>query len=302
MRGTTLPRRGLLVLTSALVAVVLAGGSPAVGGDNDVLRPARPLEGTATLAEHGERQLERLPWDTHIIRANLSAAQPRAIAGCYVEGRELLVLTESGLVSCLTRSDLQPRWVSSLRAPLSALPSEGSTHYVFQVKDYEGSYWIHSLAKRTGIETAGFPVRLPFAASSGIAANGSSVWMGSLGSAGDVKTLASISLITGRRGWGFGTSGMIFASPVLDPKGDTLVVATDDGAAMAFAAEAEAPDGTLWSTNELGKVYAAPAVTPDHVVIGSSDGLLRCLNVHSGEANWLQGLDAPIKTSACTAA
>jgi outer membrane protein assembly factor BamB len=298
MRGTILPRGGLLVFTATLTAAVLAVGNPASGGGEDVLRPARPPSGARSLAELGERQLERLPWDVLVVRANLSAEEPRAIAGCYLMQRELLALTDSGLLYCLTRTDLQPRWVSSLRAPLVAAPAEGPTHYVFLVKDHEGAYWLHALSKRTGVETSGFPIRLPYAVSSaGVAANGSMAWMGSLGSPGDNKTLASISLITGRRGWGFGTSGMIFAAPVLDPKGDTLVVATDDGIALALPADTEAPDGPLWQLGALGSVYAAPAVTPEHVVIGSGDGLLRCVDLHSGEIKWLQGIDAPIKTS-----
>jgi hypothetical protein len=80
-------RRGLLVLLVGLLAssVTLPDAS---GGDG------------ASLGDHAEKALEKLPWEANVIRANLGKRHPVAVAGMYVMERQLLVLTNAGRVYC----------------------------------------------------------------------------------------------------------------------------------------------------------------------------------------------------------
>ncbi|MHC5012575.1 MAG: outer membrane protein assembly factor BamB family protein, partial [Planctomycetota bacterium] len=141
-----------------------------------------------------------------------------------------------------------------------------------------------------------FPVRLPFAVSSGITAGGSYAMMGSLGSPGDNRTVESVNLADGRVGWGWRTRGLVWATPQVDPTGNSLVVAGEDGTVTSLPVGEGAPSGVNWSTRLTGAVTASPAITPEHVVVGSHDGLVRCLDLATGNVNWLEGVDAPIRT------
>ena len=40
---------------------------------------------------------------------------------------------------------------------------------------------------------------------------------------------------------------------------------------------------------------SAPAVTPDHVIVGTWDGLLYNLNLLSGEVNWMRTVNDPVR-------
>ena len=290
-----MPARGLL-LTCIIVALCVVGATrPAVG--EDVLRPPRGSgSGTAgTLADLGEKALERLPWDTTIVRANLSSERPVAVVACYLMRKDLLVVSQSGLVYCMSRRDLTPRWVSALKAPLAAVPAEGPTHYTFLVKACDASYWVQAWSKRSGAENAGFPARLPFAASSGITNNAAYVWIGSLGSPKNNLTLESVNLTNGRPGWGWRTRGVLWASPGVDASGNSLIIAGEDGTVTSLTTGGMTAQ-VNWRTNVKGAVTTTPALSPEHVIVGSHDGTLRCLDIASGEVTWLEGIDAPIRT------
>jgi len=250
-----------------------------------------------TLADLGEKALEKLPWDPKIVRANLSAERPVAVSACYLMHNDLLVVTREGLVYCMSRRDLTPRWVTPLKAQLAAVPAEGPAHYTFLTKATDGAYWVQALRKRSGADEIGFPSRLPFATSSGVANNGSRVWIGSLGSPRNNRTVESLSLANGRGGWGWRTRGLLWATPVLDPSGNSLVVAGEDGTVTSLPTGAEAPEEPNWSVKLTGAVTATPVVTPEHVVVGAHDGTLRCLGLSTGETLWLQGLDSPLRRS-----
>jgi outer membrane protein assembly factor BamB len=281
-------------VSAFVIALCLVGAPrPAVAGDGPP-----PCAGNGlSLADLGEQALEKLPWDVKIVRANLSAERPVAIAACYLMQEDLLVVTREGLVYCMSRRDLTPRWVSSLKSQLGAVPSEGPLHYTFLMKATDGAYWVQAFRKRSGAEETGFPTRLPFASSSGVTNNGSRIWIGSLGSPRNNRTVESLSLVNGRRGWGWRTRGLLWASPVVDPSGNSLVVAGEDGTVVSLNAGGEAPSEPNWTVTLTGAVTATPVVTPEHVVVGAHDGTLRCIALGSGEILWLNGLDSPLRQS-----
>ena len=292
-----MPARGLLIATSMFMCVlalcVLGAPRPALGGDGV---PACAGNGQS-LADLGEQALEKLPWDVKIVRANLSSERPVAIAACYLMQQDLLVITREGLVYCMSRRDLTPRWVSALKSQLGAVPSEGPLHYTFLMKATDGAYWVQAFRKRSGAEETGFPTRLPFASSSGVTNNGSRVWVGSLGSPRNNRTVESLSLVNGRPGWGWRTRGILWATPVVDPSGNSLVIAGEDGTITSLPAGGEIPEEANWSVKVTGAVTATPVVTPEHVVVGAHDGTLRCIDLGSGEIRWLHGLDSPLRRS-----
>ena len=308
MRGTSSTRRptlwglplftlaalGALALGAMTLTGVAADRASADGGD--ALRPARPIEGPTTMARVGEQALERLPWDMVLVRARIGAGRPAAIAAIYLMSQDLLVIEENGRVTCLARRDLQPRWMWTLSGSLHRPPAEGSGHYVFLVRAPNGAYAVHALSRRTGVDTNGFPVRLPYGVSGGIGANAGMVWISALGSPYDNKTLTSLNLANGRPGWGWYTTGLLSADPVLDPSGKLLVICSDDGTVLAIEATAQTPLEPAWTVRGLGSITATPAVTPDHLIVGGHDGLVRCMDVRSGEVLWMQNVGNAVKS------
>lgn len=295
MRVNVTARTGLLVVTAA----ALGGMAVSAFAEGDALKPARPAPSNTTLAKFAEAQLERLPGEWVITRVPLSAAGPVAVTNAYVMSQDLLVVDSTGRVTCLTRRDNTPRWMWTLSGALDGKrpPAEGSGHYVFLTRSPSGQYVVDALSKRTGLPAGGFPVRLPYGVSAGVAANTSMVFIGSLGSPRDNKTLTSLELATGSPGWGWYTTGMIMGDPRLDPRGDTLVVCGDDGVVTALSATAAQPQSPAWTSRSSGAITATPAVTPEHVVVGSQDGLVRCLDLRSGEVLWMKNVGEAVKTS-----
>ncbi len=288
MRGFHVTRLGICLLPALALVLVLGAPNAASGNERGA---------TASLGDLGERALEKLPWPAHIIRADLGRDRPVSVAGCYLMDQHLIVITAGGRITCLDQRNFEPRWVNSLKAPLARAPAEGPTHFVFLCKDHMGVFWAQSISKRSGTEASPSPVRLPYACSAGIDANGSSVFLASLGSPRSNKTLETVSLITGRRGWGYSSTGMLWADPRLDPDGDIVIIAGDDGVVTALPADASTPARENWIRDIGGSIRGTPAVTPEHVVVGNADGTLYCLNIFSGAVNWLQGLDEPIRTA-----
>lgn len=304
MRSISLKRRGFGRLAAGLLALAVLATVPcffsgtATADDGPVLKTPRPVSGAGSRADHGENRLERLPWNTHILRADLSRDRPVAVAGFYLMERHLIVVTQSGRVYCLDRFNLQPRWVQTLKAPLFRAPCESPTHFCFLCKDYQGAYWLHSISKSSGAEGIRFPRRIPFSASSGVAATGSMAFMGSLGSPRNNKTFESLNLITGRRGWGYRATGLIFGSPAVDPEGDAVVFATDDGIVTSLPAGVSPPSDKNWSFSAGSTVKGGPAVTPKHVVVANRDGMVYNLDMDTGRVNWLKTVKQAVNTPA----
>ena len=258
----TTTRRALVVAVLALGGLLMLGGGSAAG--DGLLKPPQPCGGTRR-GDIGEMQMERLPWNVHVLRADLSRDRPVAIAGFYVFDRHLIVVAQSGMVWCLDRFNLEPRWANMLSAPLFQPPAEGATHFTFLCKDYRGQYWLHAISKRSGEEGPDFPRRLGFAASSGVAANASMAFMGSLGAAHHNKTFESVNLVDGRGGWGYLAPGMVFAAPQMDAAGKNVVFTTDNGHVISLPAGALPPRGPNWDKTTGNNMKYGPGLSPEQV-------------------------------------
>lgn len=280
-------RRALAVALLAFGAVTTFGATSASG--DGLLKPANAPGGTRR-GDIGEMQFERLPWNVHVLRADLSRDRPVAIAGFYIMDRHLLVVAQSGRVYCMDRFNLEPRWVNTLHAPLFQAPAEGDTHFVFLCKDYRGQFWVHAISKRTGEESPEFPRRLGFAASSGVAANASMAFMGSLGASLHNKTFESVNLVNGRGGWGYLAPGLVAGAPQMDAAGKNVIFTTDNGHVISLPAGATPPRTPNWDAVVGSHMRQAPAVAPKHVIAASRDGVVTCLDADNGRTMWLQSI------------
>ena len=291
---------GAIVVGALLCGTLLGGGLPRAAADEEggsILKAPRPLMGVGTRADHGENRLERLPWKTHILRADLNRDRPVAIAGFFLMERHLIVVTQSGRLYCLDRFNLQARWVRTLKAPLFRAPCESATHFCFLCKDYSGAYWLHAISKRSGSEGVRFPRRIPFSASSGVAATGSMAFLGSLGSPGNNKTFESINLVTGRMGWGYRATGLIFGNPVVDTDGSSVIFATDNGRVTSLPAGVAAPSGINWTFNAGSTSKGGAAVTPKHAIVANGNGLVYNLDIDTGAVVWLRTVKRAVNSA-----
>ncbi len=287
-------------LTPALPSSTLCSSSTvyAAPDDGPLLRPAKPIQGgVGGKADFGVQRLERLPWDVHVLRANLHSRGPLAIAGMYLMKRHLIIVSKNGRVYCLDKRNLQPRWVTTLKSPLAKVPSEGPTHYTFLTKDSKGVNWLDAVHKRSGARGERFPVRLTFTASSGVATNASMAFVGSLGSPRNNKTIESVNLHTGRAGWGYRSTGLIYGDPVMDSSGEILAFAADDGVVTALAARASAPKGVMWERSIGGSVRGITLSPSGLVYAGNTEGNLYCIELSTGRIKWLGGAERAIKTA-----
>ncbi|MCC7137652.1 MAG: PQQ-binding-like beta-propeller repeat protein [Planctomycetes bacterium] len=286
-------RRALLLPVAAVLVAGCAGRpvsdaprARASGSDGAYAGAANPM------AEAGERLLEGLPWSPDVYRVNLGAA----LTQVYAMSEDILAVDSTGKVYCLSRRELSAKWVSSLRSPLSAPPAESPTHYVFVERDAAGACWLEWFSKRSGAAGDRSPVRLPFSASSGVAATAGMAFVGSLGSSQNNKTLETVNLADGTPGWSYRTLGRVVATPVVDPTGEVVLVASEDRTFTSLPTRQSGLTPTVnWVSETTAANTCAPAVTKDWAFLGSDDNLLRGYDIHSGSVNWLKGLDAPIR-------
>lgn len=293
--------RRTYVLAASAVLAALCGGLSArftqasPGADGPVALGAALR--VNPMADRAEQVLEGLPWNPDVLRADLGASRPTALTAIYLMREDLIVVDATGRLFCLSRRDLTPRWISTLRYPLAAPPAEGPLHYVFVEKDTQGASWVQAFSRRSGAEAERSPIRLPFAASSGISASATTAFVGSYGSPVDNKTMESIDLLEGSIGWGFRTSGRITGTPTVDPQGESVIVVSEDKSVTAIKAEsASARAATiLWEAQTLGANVCSPTLTKDLAFIGSDDNFIRCYDIHNGMVRWMKGVDAPIR-------
>lgn len=296
MRGIFNGRAMILGLALVLVGAFTFGAQTVSGDDGSCLKAPGANIGTGGLADMGVNQLERLPWNADVVQFNLNRDRPVAIAACYLMDRDLIVLDASGRFYVVSRRNLQPRWVGSLRHRLAKPPSESGGSYAFLTKDLGGAYWIESFNARSGTPGDRFPRRLPFAAASGIAAEGGMVFVPSLGRPGNNKTIESVNLVSGRLGWGYKGTSLIVGGA--QSGSGNVIFAGSDGVVTALEAGSTAPSNEAWTAKLAGYMDAGLAVTPKHVVAGTHDALLYCLDSSSGDVNWMIGLDHPLRQRA----
>jgi outer membrane protein assembly factor BamB len=296
-------RRALVLTVVAALAAGCAGrrhsnpapaGGPSGSGGAD--------SGLHTLGERGEKVLEDLPWHPAVLRANLAANGPVALTQIYVMAEDVLAVSTTGRLFCLSKRDLTPRWISTLRSPLAAPPAESALHYVFLEREPDGAAWLQWFSRRSGAEADRSPARLPYSPSSGVSATVGTAFIASLGSPNDNKTLETINLADGTPGWGYRSLGRVVATPTLDWSGESVLLLSEDRTVTSLPANqaGSAPAQINWQAETLAANTVAPAVAKDWAFTGSDDNFLRAWDSHSGEVKWMKGLDAPIRKSPWT--
>ena len=263
----------------------------------DGLRAAPRAALGGSRADLGERQLERLPGNWHVLRADLSKDRPVAIAGFYVMKRNLLIVTQAGALYCMDRFNLEPRWVNTLKAPLARPPAEGANHFTLLCKDYRGKYWLHAISKRSGQDESGFPKALHFAASSGVAANASMAFMGSLGSSRHNKTFESVNLLSARGGWGYLAPGLLKGDPQMDASGKNVLFCTDNAHLISLPASAMPPSGPNWTKKVGNYCSAGVALSPTHVFVANKTGVLHSVAQDNGHVAWIADLGDAVNSA-----
>lgn len=292
-----------LVASAVFGAAVVGaptGGVPAQADDAPAHRDAGWLSGSggaysAAARDPGEALLEGLPWSPDVYVHDLSRAvgRPVALAQVYAMADDVLAVDTQGTLFCLSRRDLTPRWVSSLRSPLHAPIAESATHYVCLERDARGAAWLEWFSKRSGTPGNASPARLPFTPSSGVSATSGYAYVGSLGSPIDNKTVEAINLADGKIGWGYRTPTRVLATPSVDPSGEILLVLSEHRTITSLpTAQPGGPARVNWTLETLGTNTAAPAFAREWAFVVSEDNLVRCLDVGSGEVRWLRGIDA----------
>ena len=61
--------------------------------------------------------LEGLPWHPDVMRVDIGATGPVALTGLYLMDEDLLAVDTTGRLVCLSRRDLNAKWVSTLQVP-----------------------------------------------------------------------------------------------------------------------------------------------------------------------------------------
>ena len=303
--------RRALVLTVA--AALLAGchgrrsrdsqpASPSSGSGGAGTSGGMGAPGLHTLADRGEDVLRNLPHHPDVVRANLAANGPVALTQIYLMKDDVIAVSNTGRMYCLAKPDLTPKWVATLKAPLSAPPAENSGSYLFLERDAQGAAYLQWFSRRSGAEANASPVRLPFSPSSGVSASDAAAFVGSLGSPVDNKLVESIRLADGTPGWGYRPAGRVLATPTLDYTNDSLLVLCEDHTVSSLPANQSGNSSALvsWQVSTLGRNSSAPAIVKDWAFVGSEDNFLRGYDSHSGQVLWMKGLDAPIRRSPWT--
>ena len=132
------------------------------------------------------------------------------------EGRPPGVSTRRARLFCLSRRDLTPRWVSTLRYAAQRAPGrERRALRVGRARAERRRVAAVVLAaeRRGGRPLADAPA---VRALDGRPATVSTAYLGSLGSPLDNKTLETVNLADGTAGWGYRTTSRIVATPTLD--------------------------------------------------------------------------------------
>lgn len=254
-----------------------------------------------------ERALEAL-WDGRVQRIDLNQAgydkRRIRIAKAHLL-RETLALESTSDrpdVFCLRRAGLEPRWVSDLPEPTEFPATQNTDAFLFVSRHYAVALESDS-GRRAVTYTSGPlaglarpPLLLPFTPTGSAAAQSDTMYIGSLGSPDNNKSLESFSLVSGGRGWGYRTRGNLLTSPVVsgdvgDPK---LYFVTDAGVVTCVDASnyADAPREDRWVARLEGGVDHELCVTEDTrtevggVYVVDRAGVVYCIDRITGVRRW----------------
>ncbi|MHC4340769.1 MAG: outer membrane protein assembly factor BamB family protein [Planctomycetota bacterium] len=220
--------------------------------------------------------------------------------------RELLVLESGGAkpkVLALRREGLRIRWASDLQEPTAYRPSENLDAILLTSEHY-----VHALEKSTGLQAMMFvggsldgvrrpALHLPFVATGRAVAQSDTLYVPSLGSSINNKTIETFSLVTGDRGWGYRSSSEIFTSPAVggdvgDPK-LYFVTRTGHVTCMDATNYGFSPSNPRWEgLLEAGVDFDFFLTddrkgTPGGLFVVDREGVVYCLDRTTGNRRWV---------------
>lgn len=305
-----------LVLAAFLAAVVACKSTGGKSGKSESEMPgARTGSGAAAVTGHDatENALLALGLDGRVARLDLNTAtwkQGRVVVSQMHLMSEVLLLESAGdpktppHVHAVLRAGLEPRWVSELSEPTRFAAGENedtllllSEHYLHALETHTGR---RAFAFTTG-ELSGLrrpALLLPFTPTGGAAGQSDTVYVPSLGSPENNKSVESFSLVTGERGRGWRTHGDLFSRAIVggdrgDPK---LYIVTDTGIVTCLDAFNYGYEPRLrWEHALEGRIgHGIEAfLTPDgRGTVGAlytvdEEGMVYCLDRITGSRRWV---------------
>ncbi|MGH7163532.1 MAG: PQQ-binding-like beta-propeller repeat protein [Planctomycetota bacterium] len=227
-----------------LLAVAVACKGTSTSGTHSTMDESPRAAANLGDRDATERALMHLGIDARILRHDLNRAGGKrgriVIRQTHLLSDLILLETSDAKpnVYAIRRDALEPRWQAALMEPTEFRVGENEDTVLLV-----SAHYLHALAADSGRRAMEYvegalqglarpPLLLPFSPTGGAAAQPDTVYVPSLGSPGNNKTIESFSLITGQRGWGYRTLGNILTSPAVggsrgDPK---LYFVTDQGA------------------------------------------------------------------------
>ena len=288
---------------------------------------ARPIEGRDAI----EIALMSLGFEGRVLRVDLNEQREKKskleIAQAHLIGDILLLESDAGvkvkktrkpsarrspskpkpgvqpMLLALRRSDLYPLWVSPIMEP-NKFPIAANHDTVVLISEH----YAHALELDTGRrairfmkgELAGLAQpfrRLAFTPTAGAAVGNDTMYLPTLGTAANNKTIMSRSLIVGLLGWGYRSSADVLTTPAIgggasDPK---LYFVTRTGHVVCMDATNYGfpPRGTNWEQLlEAGVDYDLLVTADDAdeagaVFLADRTGVVYCLNRITGERRWV---------------
>ncbi|MDH3591158.1 MAG: PQQ-binding-like beta-propeller repeat protein [Planctomycetota bacterium] len=298
-----------LLVTGLLISLTVACESTDNGKRGDMGSGAMSAsDSTAVMGRDATEAAMMSLGDGRLLRIDLNegrAADKRIrIAQAHLVGDLLLLETDEAepRVFALEREGLAARWVSSLKEP-SKFPLHGNADAILSTS----AHYAQALDALTGRRSMQFVggaldglrrphLELPSTPTGGGVLGNDSFYVPVLPSPGSNKTFESFSLVTGRRGWGYRTSGDLLTAPQTaggsaDPKvyfvTTTGLVTCIDATNYGFE-----PSGTRWDTLlEAGTKFGISVTEDTRSVAGGvyavdENGVMYCLNRITGERRW----------------
>ncbi len=295
---------GLLVFG---VACVSPNKEPKSG---DMSGAMKASDGTALMSrDAAENAIQSLGIDGRLLRIDLNEGRSKdkrlRIAKAHLVGDLILLETDEAAprLFALERAGLGVRWVSTLREP-SKFPVHGNGDVILSTS----AHYAQALDSESGRRTLQFVggaldglrrpyLDLPSTPTGGGVVGNDTFYVPMLPSPGSNKNFESFSLVTGRRGWGYRTSGELLTSPVAaggatDPK-VYFVTTTGLVTCMDASNYGYAPRGPRWEALLGSGTNFGATVTEDTraragaLYVADKSGVLYSLNRITGERNWI---------------
>ncbi len=218
---------------------------------------------------------------------------------------DLILLETAGSppgLYALERNGLKPAWYSNLEEP-SIFPATEGADTIFIVSAHR----LHALRSHNGERVMRFvggnldglarpTLHLPFTPTGSAAGQQDTVYVGTLGSSDNNKTLESFSLVTGQRGWGYRTQGNLLTAPVVggdasDPKlyflSDTGILTCMDAENYGYTPRSHRWQETIDAGSDVGICLTADSKREAGALyVADAEGGVYCFDRITGVRRW----------------